>query len=317
MSTHLIRRLAAALSPALLVACSPAVAANAATARARAPGAATAAAGSITTSRRHRLVRRRRWRPPLPRPRRPTSRCSCTGAPSGVRPARRSRRRSSTSASSRSARACSCRSTSMATRRARRSTARHFGVVGYPTMILFRPDGTEITRLPGGVDVDALRDHPRRGARRRATGRRDPGGAAQGRDRVRRTTGACSPITHGSPTTSARSPEAERCRDVPPAERALPGRARGRLRATLLRVPLRRAAVTEAGGTPSSGLERAEARERLLSAAWQAVRAAGRTCRTCRTAPTTRSACCRTQGSPERGDLTPAWTKALDMLGQW
>jgi predicted small lipoprotein YifL len=28
-----------------------------------------------------------------------------------------------------------------------------FGVVGYPTMILFRPDGTEITRLPGGVDM--------------------------------------------------------------------------------------------------------------------------------------------------------------------
>jgi len=30
----------------------------------------------------------------------------------------------------------------------------HFGVVGYPTMILFRADGTEITRLPGGVDVE-------------------------------------------------------------------------------------------------------------------------------------------------------------------
>ena len=28
-----------------------------------------------------------------------------------------------------------------------------FGVVGYPTMILFKPDGTEITRLPGGVDI--------------------------------------------------------------------------------------------------------------------------------------------------------------------
>jgi thiol-disulfide isomerase/thioredoxin len=28
-----------------------------------------------------------------------------------------------------------------------------FGVVGYPTMILFRPDGTEVTRLPGGVDI--------------------------------------------------------------------------------------------------------------------------------------------------------------------
>jgi thioredoxin-related protein len=29
----------------------------------------------------------------------------------------------------------------------------HFGVIGYPTMILFRPDGTEITRLPGDVDI--------------------------------------------------------------------------------------------------------------------------------------------------------------------
>ena len=28
-----------------------------------------------------------------------------------------------------------------------------FGVVGYPTMIVFRADGTEITRLPGGVDI--------------------------------------------------------------------------------------------------------------------------------------------------------------------
>ena len=29
-----------------------------------------------------------------------------------------------------------------------------FGVVGYPTMILFRADGQEITRLPGGVDIE-------------------------------------------------------------------------------------------------------------------------------------------------------------------
>jgi thioredoxin-related protein len=36
------------------------------------------------------------------------------------------------------------------------SAQRHgerFGVVGYPTMILFRPDGTEVTRLPGTVDI--------------------------------------------------------------------------------------------------------------------------------------------------------------------
>ncbi len=29
-----------------------------------------------------------------------------------------------------------------------------FKVVGYPTMILFKPDGTEITRLPGEVDAE-------------------------------------------------------------------------------------------------------------------------------------------------------------------
>ncbi|MFW2402134.1 thioredoxin family protein, partial [Burkholderia pseudomallei] len=29
-----------------------------------------------------------------------------------------------------------------------------FKVRGYPTMILFRPDGTEVTRLPGEVDLD-------------------------------------------------------------------------------------------------------------------------------------------------------------------
>ena len=32
-----------------------------------------------------------------------------------------------------------------------------FGVIGYPTMILFKPDGTEITRLPGGVDMRGIR----------------------------------------------------------------------------------------------------------------------------------------------------------------
>lgn len=30
-----------------------------------------------------------------------------------------------------------------------------FGVVGYPTMIVFSPDGDEITRIPGGIDLQA------------------------------------------------------------------------------------------------------------------------------------------------------------------
>ena len=29
-----------------------------------------------------------------------------------------------------------------------------FNVSGYPTMVLFTPDGAEITRLPGEVDAD-------------------------------------------------------------------------------------------------------------------------------------------------------------------
>lgn len=30
-----------------------------------------------------------------------------------------------------------------------------FGVVGYPTMVVFSPEGTEITRIPGGIDIQA------------------------------------------------------------------------------------------------------------------------------------------------------------------
>ena len=30
-----------------------------------------------------------------------------------------------------------------------------FGVVGYPTMVVFSPDGSEITRIPGGIDIQA------------------------------------------------------------------------------------------------------------------------------------------------------------------
>jgi thiol-disulfide isomerase/thioredoxin len=33
------------------------------------------------------------------------------------------------------------------------SWGEHFGVKGYPTMIVFSPDGTEVTRIPGGIDV--------------------------------------------------------------------------------------------------------------------------------------------------------------------
>jgi thiol:disulfide interchange protein len=57
----------------------------------------------------------------------------------------------------------------------------HFGIIGYPTMILFRADGTEITRLPGGVDVERYASDSRRRAERRPPGPADPGLDPQGR----------------------------------------------------------------------------------------------------------------------------------------
>ena len=88
------------------------------------------------------------------RPRRTTSRCSCTGERYGARPATRSRRRYSTGRTSSSARAISFRYTSTATARVRSSSARDFTWSGYPTMILFSPDGREIVRLPGEADPE-------------------------------------------------------------------------------------------------------------------------------------------------------------------
>ena len=80
-----------------------------------------------------------------------------------------------------------------------------FKVSGYPTMILFTPDGKEITRLPGEVDAEQymqVLNMGMNGARpiketltaALATGRR-------GQAASRRTTGACCRSTRGTPTT--------------------------------------------------------------------------------------------------------------------
>ena len=88
------------------------------------------------------------------------------------------------------------------------SAQRHgerFGVVGYPTMILFRADGTEITRLPGGVDVAryaTILDMALADARPVAEILRRHRPAA----RSRRTTGGCSRTTPGPRTTAASCP---------------------------------------------------------------------------------------------------------------
>ena len=73
------------------------------------------------------------------------------------------------------------------------------------------------------------------------------------------------------------------------------------------------AAVAGEGGEPFSGLERAEARERLLARLGKpsVVQA---NVQNLSYGATHAIGLLSDQGSPERGDLTAAWTKALDML---
>ena len=114
-----------------------------------------------------------------------------------------------------------------------------FGVVGYPTMILFKPDGTEITRLPGGVDVAryarildvALAD---------ARPVSDILAAARSGDPVTSNDWrllAYLLVGHRQRPRAAGRPGTG---DVPRAGASLPSRTAGRMRTVLLRLPRRR-----------------------------------------------------------------------------
>ena len=187
-----------------------------------------------------------------------------------------------------------------------------FAVNGYPTMILFRSDGKEITRLPGGVDVTryatildvALADA--RPVTELLAAQRKGDVLSHNDWRL---------LAYHSWLTDAGHtlPEAERIATF----RQLSARCPVELEADCTRLFFEylysAAAVAAEGGEPFSGLERAEARERLLgrlgkpsvvqanvqNLSYGATHAIG---------------LLSDQGSPERGDLTAAWTKALDML---
>ncbi len=89
-----------------------------------------------------------------------------------------------------------------------------FKVSGYPTMILFTPDGGEITRLPGEVEVDqymrvlAMGMNGARPVKETLAAALSPGGGGR---RCRPTTGACSPTIRGTPT-NIRWSRPKRCR---------------------------------------------------------------------------------------------------------
>ena len=188
-----------------------------------------------------------------------------------------------------------------------------FGVIGYPTMILFKPDGTEITRLPGGVDVAryarildvALAD---------ARPVSDILAAARSGDAV--TSNDWKLLAYYSWSTDAGH--------VLPADRqldtfrALAHRCPAELPAECARFffdYLGAAATASEPGKPAlDGLERADARRRLLAMLPSpAVQAANvdNLLYGARDVIGVLSS----DGTPERSQLTRAWSDALDQLG--
>ena len=187
-----------------------------------------------------------------------------------------------------------------------------YGVVGYPTMILFRPDGKEITRLPGGVDVAryatildvALADARPVTDLLRAVRAGEP--LSQNDWRL---------IAYHSWSTDAGHTvdEANRISTFRLLGAQCPVELEGDCARLFFEYLYAAADAAEAGGKPLSGLERAEARERLLMLLGKPSVLQSNVQNLQYGAKDTISLL-SDEGSPERGDLTAAWTKALDML---
>jgi thiol-disulfide isomerase/thioredoxin len=186
-----------------------------------------------------------------------------------------------------------------------------FGVVGYPTMILFKPDGTEITRLPGGVDVaryakilDVALADARPVSDILAAAR--SGGAVTSND--------WKLLAYYSWSTDAGH--------VLPADRqldtfrALANRCPAELPAECARFffDYLGAAASELGKAALDGLERADARRKLLA---MLPSPAVRTANVDNLLYGARDSIgvLSSDGTPERTQLTRAWHDALDQLG--
>jgi len=185
--------------------------------------------------------------------------------------------------------------------------------VGYPTMILFRPDGTEITRLPGGVDIEryskildvALAD---------ARPVKDILAAAIGGSELTRTDWQLLAY-YDWPTDNGRLiPEAGRVRTF----RILGERCPADMDADCARLYFEylgaAAAVASKGKSPLTGLDRAIARKHLNELLGSpAVDRAN--VNNLLYAPKDVIGLLSDAGSPERRELTSAWSAALDRVG--
>ncbi|MDH5228332.1 MAG: thioredoxin family protein, partial [Gammaproteobacteria bacterium] len=188
-----------------------------------------------------------------------------------------------------------------------------FGVVGYPTMILFKPDGTELTRLPGGVDIARyakILDVALADARPVATilAAARSGGAVTSNDwkllayySWSTDNGHVLPADQQLATFRALS---NRC----PAE--LPGEC-----ARFLFAYLNAAAAAKERVEPSlDGLERADARRKVLAALpLPSVRQAN--VDNLLYGPKAVIGVLSDDGTPERAQLTRAWNDSLAQLG--
>ena len=189
-----------------------------------------------------------------------------------------------------------------------------FGVVGYPTMILFRPDGTEITRLPGGVDVAryatildvALRD---------ARPVKDILAAAQSGGEVSANDWRLlAYYSWGTDADGRALPQEQRL----PALRTLAARCPAELPGECARLFFEYLDAAAAESTPEKsaldGLERADARRKLLALLSSPSVQATNVDHLLYGAKDV-VALLSAAGSPERRELTRAWGAALDQVG--
>ncbi|RPI15307.1 MAG: thioredoxin family protein [Lysobacterales bacterium] len=188
-----------------------------------------------------------------------------------------------------------------------------FGIVGYPTMILFRPDGTEITRLPGGVDVmryATILDVALADARPVA-------------ELVRAATSGGQLTSNDWRLLAYYSWPTDNDRIIPRAEktatfRRLSSSCPAELRPDCTRLwfeYLGAAAEEAKGGTsPLSGLDRADARRDLLSLLASPTVAQANVQNLLYGAESV-VGILSDPGTPERRQLTDAWRAALDRLG--
>jgi thiol-disulfide isomerase/thioredoxin len=189
-----------------------------------------------------------------------------------------------------------------------------FGVVGYPTMILFRPDGAEITRLPGGVDVAryaTILDV----ALERARPVRDIVATAQAGGEL--TSGDWRLLAYyswESDVDGRALPEEQRL----PTLRTLAGRCPGELPGECGRLFFEYLGAASDASTPGrpafDGLERADARRRLLALLSNGAVQPANVDNLLYGAKDV-VALLSDPGTAERRELTHAWAAALDRVG--